>query len=50
MAGKTDDPLSLKGDRDTWLDFTHKVKKNKDKVWDVLEPFLKEYIKKGDQK
>ena len=47
MAEKTDEPLSLKGNRDKLLDFTHKVKKNKEKVWDVLEPFLKDYIKKG---
>lgn len=30
-----------------WLDFTCKLKKNNKKVWEVLEPMLKDYIKKG---
>ena len=38
--------LSLKGDRDIWLEFTYKVKKNKKQVWEILEPMLKDYIKK----
>jgi hypothetical protein len=36
--------ISLRGDRDIWLDFTHKIRKNKKKVWEILEPMLKEYI------
>lgn len=38
--------IALKGDKDTWLDFAIKVKKNKQKIWDVLEPFIKEYTNK----
>lgn len=41
------DIISLKGDRNTWQDFVHKVKKNKKQVWDVIKPMLKEYIKKN---
>jgi len=47
MADRTDEPLSLRGNRNIWLDFTHKVKKNKKQVWDVLETFLKDYTKRG---
>ena len=41
--------ISLKGDRNLWLDFTNKVKKNKKQIWEVLEPFIKKYTK-GDKK
>jgi hypothetical protein len=40
--------ISLRGDRDIWLDFTHKVRKNRKQIWEVLEPMLKEYIRKND--
>jgi len=39
------DSITLKGERNVWIDFTSKVKKNKKQVWDVLKPFIKEYIK-----
>jgi hypothetical protein len=42
----TSAPLSLRGDRDLWLDFTHKVRKKKGKVWDIIEPMIKDYMKK----
>jgi len=38
------DVITIRGERDLWLDFIHKAKKEKKKVWDVLGPFLKKYI------
>jgi len=37
------DTISIRGDRELWLEFIHKAKKEKKKVWDVLSPFLKKY-------
>lgn len=42
---KDDDRISFIGNRDIWQDFVYKVKKNKKKVWQELEPILKDYIK-----
>ena len=36
--------ITLRGERDLWIDFTHKVKKDKKQVWQVLSPFLKKYV------
>ena len=36
--------ITLRGERDLWLDFVHKTKKDKKKVWDVLSPYLRKYI------
>lgn len=41
------DRISFQGDRDIWQDFMYIVKKQKLKVWDALEPTLKEYIEKN---
>lgn len=38
------DIITIRGERDLWLDFIHKAKKEKKKVWDVLSPFLRKYI------
>ena len=46
-AENTMDIISLKGDRDKWIDFVSQVKKNKERIWDVLEKSIDEYIKKG---
>ena len=40
------DIISLKGNRDLWTDFTIKLKKEKKQVWEVLEPFIRKYLKK----
>jgi len=37
------DIITIRGDRELWLDFVHKVKKDKKKIWDVLRPYLKKY-------
>jgi hypothetical protein len=38
------DTISIRGDRDLWLEFIHKAKKEKKKVWEVLTPFLNKYV------
>jgi hypothetical protein len=35
--------ITIRGERELWLDFVHRVKKDKKKVWDVLSPFLRKY-------
>ena len=40
-----DDVITMKGDRNLWIDFVAKVKKQKKKVWQVLEKFIREYLK-----
>ena len=41
-----DDSLSFRGNRDKWIDFTHEVKKRREKVWTVLERFINQYMKR----
>jgi hypothetical protein len=38
------DTISIRGERELWLEFIHKSKKEKKKVWEILVPFLKKYI------
>lgn len=38
--------ITIKGDRDVWLDFSIIVKRNKKEIWDILEPLLNKYITK----
>lgn len=40
------DIISLRGDRDEWLDFVAKIKKQKKEVWDVIGPFIRKYATK----
>ena len=35
--------ISIRGERELWLEFIHNVKKEKRKTWDVLSPYLKKY-------
>ncbi len=39
------EPITIKGERDLWIDFVAKIKKQKKEVWEVLEPFIKQYLK-----
>ncbi len=41
------DTITLKGDRELWIRFVARVKQRRKKVWQILEPFLKSYIRKG---
>ena len=37
------DVITFRGDREPWLDFVHRLRKDKKKVWVVLRPFVKKY-------
>jgi len=37
--------LTFRGERNLWIDFVAKVKKERKNVWEVLEKFIKEYLK-----
>ena len=41
------DVITIRGERELWLDFIHKAKKENKKVWDVLSPFLRKYVSSG---
>ena len=41
--------ITIRGERGLWIDFTHKVKKDRKQVWQVLSPFLKKYILSDEQ-
>ncbi len=43
------DIITIRGERELWLEFTHKTRKEKKKVWDVLTPFLKKYISADEE-
>jgi len=36
--------ITLRGERDLWVDFIYKVRKDKKRVWDILSPYLRKYI------
>ena len=36
--------ITLRGERDLWVDFIHKAKKDNKRVWDILSPYLRKYI------
>lgn len=38
--------ITLKGNRDLWIDFVAKLKKERKEVWQVLEEFIKNYLKR----
>ena len=38
------DIITIRGERELWLDFIHKAKKEKKKAWEILSPFLKKYV------
>ena len=43
------DAISLRGEREVWLEFIHKAKKEKKKVWDVLSPYLRKYVNADEE-
>ena len=42
------DILTFRGDRNVWIDFVSKVKKDRKEVWEVLSKFISKYIKDKD--
>ena len=48
---KEKEPISFRGDRDKWFEFTYRVKKNKKRVWgDYVEPMIDKAIKEFEKK
>ena len=43
------DVITLRGERDLWIDFIHKAKKEKKKAWDILRPFLRKYVSADEE-
>ena len=43
------DIITIRGDHELWLDFTHKVKKDKKKVWPVLRPCVRKYVSSDEE-
>ncbi len=39
--------ISFKGNRNKWIDFVAKVKKERKSVWEVLNALIGDYLKKG---
>ena len=42
------DVITLRGDRNVWIDFVSKVKKDRKEVWEVLSKLISKYIKNKD--
>ena len=38
------DVITLRGERELWIEFIHKAKTERRKAWDLLSPFLKKYL------
>jgi hypothetical protein len=43
------DVITLRGERDLWIDFIHKAKKEKKKAWSILKPFLRKYVSADEE-
>ena len=43
------DIITLRGDRELWLSFIYRAKKERKKVWEVLSPFLKKYVLSNEE-
>ena len=42
--------ISLRGDKELWLEFAIAVKRKREQIWGVLKPFIKKYIKDLEKK
>ena len=38
--------FTFRGDRNEWVDFVTKVKKERKQVWEVLKPLIDSYMRK----
>jgi hypothetical protein len=43
------DVITIRGERELWLNFIHKAKREKKKAWEVLSLFLRKYISAGQE-
>jgi hypothetical protein len=46
MVEKDKEVITVIGERDLWIDFVSKIKKDRKTVWEVLEKLIKEYLGK----
>ena len=42
---KTKEIITLRGDRDVWVDFVYKCKKQRKQVWEVLSKLIRQYLR-----
>ena len=47
--GDTSELISMRGDRLIWLDFTNKIRKDRKKVWEVLQPMIDDYMEENNK-
>ena len=38
------DVITLRGDRNVWIDFVAKAKKERKEVWEILAKFIQKYL------
>jgi hypothetical protein len=43
------DIITIRGDRELWLEFTYKVRKERRRTWDVLSTFLRKYCRLNEE-
>ena len=43
------DIITIRGERELWIDFIHKAKKDRKKAWEVLSPFLRKYVSADEE-
>lgn len=43
------DIISIRGERQLWLEFSHKLRKEKKTAWQVLQTFLRKYIQSDQE-
>jgi hypothetical protein len=43
------DVITLRGDRELWLEVIYRAKKERKTVWEVLSPFLKKYTLSNEE-
>lgn len=41
------DIITIRGERDLWIDFTNKLRKQRKEVWEVIKPFIEKYLKEN---
>jgi transcription termination factor NusB len=44
------DTISIRGERELWLEFIYKAKKEKRKAWEVLSLFIRKYANTNEEK
>lgn len=45
MIEKELSQINFRGERDLWIDFVAKIKKERKTVWQVIKPFIEKIVK-----